>query len=424
MKKVIIPLFCLFSFSIVAVKSGGYPIDGYKLTQIRRLARLELIVAGGTKEKMPIAGMLKSINDIKLNLIGERGDSLSSIPEPDAELQRSINALFPGLNESYSITVLDITPGKKIRYAQRQEKRGYQPGSVGKLAVLTGLFAELAKIYPDCFEDRQLLLCNKSVRGGQWALKDGHTVPFYNPATNEFVKRTVAASDVFTLYEWADHMISVSNNGAASVVWREVLLMHVFGQQYPELTDDQANEYFKTTPKSELSKIANEVVNQPLRDIGIAQDEWRLGSFFTHGASNMITGIGGSIGTPLALMKFMIAMERGLIVDSASSLEMKRLMYQTDRRIRYASSPALNEAAVYFKSGSLYKCKTEEGFQCGKYKGNVENYMNSVCIVEQPNGATYMVCLMSNVLRKNSNLDHLALASRIDAIINKNPKEG
>ena len=99
---------------------------------------------------------------------------------------------------------------------------------------------------------------------------------------------------------------------------------------------------------------------------------------------------------------------------------MKRLMYMTDRRIRYAASPALTDAAVYFKSGSLYKCQQEEGFKCGKYMGNVYNYMNSVSIVEQPDGRVYLVCLMSNVLKKNSASDHFTLASRIDKLIKSN----
>ncbi len=50
-----------------------------------------------------------------------------------------------------------------------------------------------------------------------------------------WLKRQVIASDVFTLFEWADHMMSVSNNGAASIVWREVLLMAAFGEKYPAL---------------------------------------------------------------------------------------------------------------------------------------------------------------------------------------------
>ncbi len=46
--------------------------------------------------------------------------------------------------------------------------------------------------------------------------------------------------------------------------------------------------------------------------------------------------------------------------------------------------------------------------------GNVQNFMNSVAIVEQPDGTIYLVALMSNVLRKNSNIDHLEIATRID----------
>ncbi len=115
-------------------------------------------------------------------------------------------------------------------------------------------------------------------------------------------------------------------------------------------------------------------------------------------------------------------MEQGRLVDEFSSRELKRLLYMTERRIRYASSPALKDAALYFKSGSLYSCKKEEGFKCGKYKGNVKNYMNSVAVVEYPAGGPrlyYMTTLISNVLRKNSAVDHQTLATRIHRLIEK-----
>ena len=112
-------------------------------------------------------------------------------------------------------------------------------------------------------------------------------------------------------------------------------------------------------------------------------------------------------------------MEQGNVVDLESSLEMKRLMYMTDRRIRYAQAPVLRDAAVYFKSGSLYKCDRSKGEECGKYMGNVNNFMNSVAIVEHSDNSKYMVVLMSNVLRKNSATDHLVLASSIDKVIRK-----
>lgn len=404
-----------FAFTI----SSYYPIDGYERTGIKRLKRLELIKNGEIPEatKLPV-GASKSYLDIKLNLVSKQDDSLICfLKVEDVNFQKQIDALFKGLDKSYSLTVLDISDVDHVRFAHRNETAGYQPGSVGKLAVLTGLFTELEKIYPDSFEKRLELLKNKYVRSGVWGLTDEHTIPIYNIETRKLIKRQVIASDVFSLFEWADHMLSVSNNGAASIVWREALLMHAFGKDYPNLTQEDADFYFKNTPRKELTDLANDVVNMPLRKLEISTDEWRLGSFFTKGANTYLGDKGGSIGTPIGLMKFLIQLEQGNVVDNESSLEMKRLMYMTDRRIRYAQSPALKNAAVYFKSGSLYKCDRSNGESCGKYMGNVQNFMNSVAIVEHPNNCNYMVVLMTNVLRKNSATDHMMLAASIDKII-------
>ena len=402
----------MLCFTVVA--GVTYPIDGYSSTYIRRLKYLQMVADGEIKGKKPLPGAMKSIHDIKLQLIGERGSAFNEIPLPDPGLQKAINSLFPNLNENYSISILDITEGKPMRYASRKENAGYQPGSVGKLAVLAAFFTELAKVYPHSFEDRQNLLCTKSVRAGTWALTDEHTVSIFNTEKNSLTRRTVRSSDVFLLYEWLDYMMSVSNNGAASVCWRETILMRVFGAAYPTLTETEAEAYFRNTPKSVLSDLAIKVVNEPLLALGIGHAEWRLGTLFTKGAKTLIPGKDGSIGTTLGLMKFLIRLERGQIIDEASSLEMKRLFFMTDRRIRYAASKDLNEASVYFKSGSLYKCRPEAGYICAKYKGNVDNFMNSVAIVEHPDGTTYLVALMSNVRKKNSASDHMALASAID----------
>ncbi|WP_047415815.1 serine hydrolase [Cellulophaga sp. Hel_I_12] len=397
-----------------------YPIDGYEQTGIKRLLRLELIKNGALKETTPLPeGAKKSWSDIQLNLSERASDSVGSFFQIDETFQKEINGLFRGLDKSYSLTVLDISDIDHIRYAKRNETAGYQPGSVGKLAVLIALFTQLEKIYPDSWESRTDLLKHKNVKAGVWGLTDEHTIPIYNIEKKTQIKRQVVASDVFSLYEWADHMLSVSNNGAASIVWREALLMAAFGQEYPELTDEKALEYFKTTPKKELTDLANDVVNLPLRELGISHDEWRLGSFFTRGANTYVGDKGGSIGTPVGMMKFLVQLEQGQVVDAQSSLEMKRLMYMTDRRIRYAQSPSLKDAAVYFKSGSLYKCDRSNGQVCGKYMGNIQNFMNSVIIVEQPDNCTYMVVLMTNVLGKNSASDHMYLASAIDKIVRK-----
>ncbi|SEB98697.1 Beta-lactamase enzyme family protein [Maribacter dokdonensis] len=418
-KKIIVLLVVVLSASAFTTYKY-YPIDGYERTGIKRLKRLELIKSGEIKDASALpVGAMKSYTDIQLNLLSRKNDSAMGLMQVDADFQKEINALFRGLDKSYSLTVLDISDPENVRYAERNETAGYQPGSVGKLAVLLGLFTQLEKIYPDSFEKRTELLKNKSVKAGVWGLTDEHTIPIYNIEKNTLVKRQVIASDVFSLYEWADHMLSVSNNGAASIVWREALLMAAFGEKYPELTQEEADTYFKETPKKELTDLSNDVVNLPLRELGITSDEWRLGSFFTRGANTYVGDKGGSIGSPQGLMKFLVQLEQGKVVDEASSLEMKRLMYMTDRRIRYAQSPALKEAAVYFKSGSLYKCDRSNGEACGKYMGNVTNFMNSVIIVEHPDNCRYMVVLMTNVLRKNSASDHMYLAGNIDKIIRK-----
>ncbi|MEH6778035.1 serine hydrolase [Maribacter arcticus] len=419
MKKILVLLVVVFSASAFTTYTY-YPIDGYERTGIKRLKRLELIKSGVIKDATALpTGALKSYSEIQLNLLSRKNDSAMGLMQVNEDFQKEISALFRGLDKSYSLTVLDISDPENVRYAERNETAGYQPGSVGKLAVLNGLFTQLAKIYPDSFELRTELLKNKSVKAGVWGLTDEHTIPIYNIEKNTLVKRQVIASDVFTLYEWADHMLSVSNNGAASIVWREVLLMAAFGDKYPELTQEEADAYFKETPRKELTDLGNDVVNLPLRELGITADEWRLGSFFTKGANTYVGDKGGSIGSPQGLMKFLVQLEQGKVVDEASSLEMKRLMYMTDRRIRYAQSPALKEAAVYFKSGSLYKCDRSKGEACGKYMGNVTNFMNSVIIVEHPDNCRYMVVLMTNVLRKNSASDHMYLAGNIDKIIRK-----
>jgi hypothetical protein len=94
---------------------------------------------------------------------------------------------------------------------------------------------------------------------------------------------------------------------------------------------------------------------------------------------------------------------------------MKKYMYLTKRRYRYSYAPELNTSAVFFKSGSLYSCKPEEGFSCGKYMGNARNMMNSLSIVEgkTPLDPDYIVALMSNVLKVNSAWDHSRIAAAV-----------
>ncbi|MGO1586015.1 serine hydrolase [Mesonia sp.] len=408
--------FLVITTSVIAGLYAYYPIDGYSSTKIARLARLEKIEKDSTQTLKLPKGALLPLNCIELQLTERKEDSVNAILIEDKAFAEKLKKVIPSGN--YSLTILDMTNPKELKYAKHKESIGYQPGSVGKLAVVTALFKQMQNICPESWDARTALLKNKIVKAGEWAIYDHHTIPVYDIEEDKFVKRKVRTDDEFSLYEWLDHTVSVSNNGATNVVWREALLMAAFKDQYEYLTPEQEDAYFKETPKKELTLLANKIVNEPLRDIGISKDEWRLGSFFTSGANKFVGDIGGSIGTPLGLMKYLVTLEQGNLIDENSSLEIKRLLYLTDRRIRYAYSSKLKDAAVYFKSGSLYSCDRSNGKTCGEYAGNVYNYMNSVAIVEHPNGKKYMVCLMTNVLRKNSAYDHMTLASKIDEVIN------
>jgi hypothetical protein len=213
-------------------------------------------------------------------------------------------------------------------------------------------------------------------------------------------------------------MLSASSNAAASMVLKHLMLLVQYGPAYP-VSETAAQQFFKTTSKKELAALLSRALQEPVvrNDLDLAQ--LRQGSFFTRKGKQLVPGT-TSYAAPRELMRLLIKLEQGKLVDAFSSREIKRLLYMTQRRIRYASAPALAAAAVYFKSGSLYKCKTEPGFECKKYQGNVINMLNSVAIIEAPavdRQLYYMVVVMSNVLRKNSAVAHQTLATRLHRML-------
>jgi hypothetical protein len=216
-----------------------------------------------------------------------------------------------------------------------------------------------------------------------------------------------------------DWTLSISSNAAASMVMKNAMLLRHFGREYP-VSNDQADRFFQETSRKQLRELYEQTFLAPFTRNGLDLEYFRQGSFFTrYGKQRVPTGY-NSYGTARELMRLLLLMEQGRLVDVFSSREIKRLLYMTERRIRYASSPALGDSAVYFKSGSLYSCKTEPGFKCKKYRGNVKNYMNSVAIVETPAGVNrlfYLTTLISNVLYKNSAVDHQTLGTYIHRLI-------
>jgi len=412
MKYILLSIGLLFSTTIYT-----YPIDGYQYTGIDRLLYQYKVMQDSTVDTKLDKGALLNLTDIKLNLLKNK----SSWPEEDRNLEKKLQNIFRYLEPEYSVSVMDITNPNNIRYAGLKENVGYQPGSVAKIIAAMGLFDALYKVYGDNWEDIRAVLYNRKVRGNEFVVYDHHTIPIYDIKQNKYYKRKAEESDVFSLYEWLDHMFSKSNNGAASIVMREMLLVHIMDDYYECATQQEMDMVIENSGKAVLSNLTEDLTNCVLESVDIDGDEYRLGGFFTSGAEKYVPRRGGSIGTTKGLMKFMFALESGQVINERISLEIKRLMYLTDRRIRYASSNSLNDDAVYFKSGSLYSFKPEPGFVKKNYAGNRYNYMNSIAIIEKQDSTQrkYMVALMSNVLRKNSVGEHLALAKRIDDMLSE-----
>jgi hypothetical protein len=398
--------------------ANTYPLDGYTESGIRRVEGARLAVEGvitGTKQP---PGALKPLAEVDLRLLDHRDMDL---PPPDPAFTAQIVRLLGSEADRYGVAVLDLSDPAQPRYAEHRGEVRQNVGSVGKLVVGLAIFQALADIWPDDIDRRTRVLRTTVVTADSFIQTDHHKVRLFDVENRKLNKRPLQEADQGTLWEYLDWMLSASSNAAASMCMREAMLLRHYGKDYPP-PQAESERFFKETPKQELTALFVSTFFEPVTRNGLDLEQLRQGSFFTHTGKRRVPGGGNSYGTARELMKYLLRMEQGRLVDIYSSREIKRLLYMTEWRIRYASSPALRDSAVYFKSGSLYQCKQEPDFKCGKYMGNVRNYMNSVAIVETDSGGwqlDYMVTLISNVLRKNSAVEHQTLATRIHRLIEK-----
>ena len=396
----------------------AYPIDGYADTGIRRIEGVRRIEDGTIPGRKQPPGAVLPTAAVDLRLLDYPDMDL---PEPDPAFTKEILGLLGSNASSYGIAVLDLSNPKQPRYAEHRGDHKQNTGSVGKLVAALGLFQALADAWPDDIDKRREILKDTVVTADEFCHWDHHKIKIFNVDTNKLTRRTMKDDDQGSLWEYLDWTLSVSSNSAAAMLMREAMLLRHFGKDYP-VPEAEIQRFFKETPGKELTALFQQTFFEPITRNGMDLEQMRQGSFFTREGKHKVNGGGNSYGTARELMKYVLRMEQGRLVDEFSSRQIKRLMYMTERRIRYASSPALKDSAVYFKSGSLYSCKEEEGFKCGAYMGNVRNYMNSVAIVETPAGEGrlfYISTLISNVLRKNSAVDHQTMGTRIHRLIEK-----
>jgi hypothetical protein len=412
MRAAIISLLCVF---LSAGPALAYPLDGYESTGIGRLQHQRLVQEGKLGGKKRPSGELLPLAQVDLRLLRQRNFEL---PPPDPALTAKLKKLVGPDVERYGISLLDLSDPQNPRYAEYHGGQRQNPGSIGKLLVALGIFQALEDIYPNDIDARKRVLRESMITADEFAAGDHHTVRFWDAKTQTLTRRPLQAGDQATLYTFLDWMISPSSNAAASMLEKHLILLSHFRERYPVSLDEE-KRFFAETPKKQLSEIFLNAITSPVTHNGLDIDQLRQGSFFTRKGKQRVPGT-SSYATPRELTNFTLKMEQGKLVDLFSSREIKRLMYITERRIRYGSSGVLWPSAVYFKSGSLYSCQKEEGFKCGKYMGNKRNFMNSIAIIETKAGQDrlyYMAAVLSNVLRKNSARDHRDLARAVHGML-------
>ena len=392
----------------------AYPLDSYEATGIGRLEEARRVQAGELPGTRQPRGALLSRDEVDIRLAGQTG----GLPTADEDFTRQVRALLGGYADRYAISVLDLSDPAEPRYAEVNGETLRNPGSVGKLLVALAIFQTLADLYPADEARRFELLKSTVVTADEFVLSDSHTVRRWNRETQKLIRRPLAPGDRGTLFEYMDWMLSASSNSAAAALMKEGMLLKAFGTRYP-VSADEAKRYFSDTPRATLTQALEDFIQTPVTRNGLDLNQLRQGSFFTATGKRKVQGTSSHASTR-ELMKYMLKVEQGTLVDAFSSREIKRLLYSTERRIRYASSPALFNSAVYFKSGSWFGCQPEAGFVCRPYAGNVRNFMNSVAVIEHPSSPRrihYVVTLMSNVLRRNSAVDHQSLATRLQRLM-------
>lgn len=398
--------------------TGAYPLDGYKDTGIRRVEGARLANEGVISGVKQPAGALLSTDEVDLRLLNYPNMDL---PAPDPAFTQQLVKMLGSSADNYGIAVLDISDPAHPVYGEHRGDYRQNTGSVGKIIVALGLFQALADAWPDNLDKRRDILKNTIVTADDFSISDHHKIRVFNVETRTLVQHTMPVGQQGSLWEYLDWTLSVSSNSAAAMTMREAMLLKQYGKSYPP-TEAEIQRFFKESTGKELTELFQRTFFDPITRNGLDINKVRQGSFFTHMGKKKVNGGGNSYGTARELVKMTMRMEQGRLVDEFSSRELKRLLYMTERRIRYASAPALRQSAVYFKSGSLYSCMEEEGFKCGKYMGNKKNYMNSLAIVETTSDGyhlDYIAGLISNVLRVNSAVEHQTFGMRIHRMIEK-----
>ena len=106
------------------------------------------------------------------------------------------------------------------------------------------------------------------------------------------------------------------------MVMRETMLVRQYGKAYPP-PEAEIKRFFDETPKSELTTLYDRTFSEPVTRNGLDLAMLRQEKFFTATGKQKFPGVGDSDRTAWELMRYLLRMEQGRIVDAWSSLEIE-----------------------------------------------------------------------------------------------------
>lgn len=393
---------------------SAFPLDGYDSTGIPRLRGYYYSLRTKSGSENILDGARLSEKDVLLSL---RHDHFQ-LPKKDPVFQRELERILRPYGPGASLAVLDISDPREPIYGAVREHQQYNPGSLGKILIAAAFFQSLRDVYPGDLKARRHVLRSKEVSADDFIIKDTHEVPFWSEESGRLSFRPLELGDRATLWMYLDYMLSASSNAAASIVLRELLVLDSLKKHYV-YADEFERERVLSRPKGELRSQFLNLMRSTVRRLNLNPDEFLQGGFFTRVGKAKVPGTTSRM-TVESVVRFFLAMEQGKLVDEFSSSEIKKLLYATQARIRYAEEPILDRAAVYFKSGSLYSCIPERGFACEKYGGNRINLLHSAGEIEDSARnprAHYIFALSTNILRKDSVKIHREVARKLTSLM-------
>lgn len=400
-------LVLLITILIPLSSSLSYPLDDYERTEIERLYGFYGSLKTESGERNIVRGAQLPTKDIKLRQLGSHYD----LPSSDPYLTAKIKELIPKGQGSYGFALLDLSNPSAPRYASFNERQATIPASVGKVFVALALFHTLRDAFGSHIALREKVLRESRITADGLVYTDHHDVPFWNNEKRMIFHRPMQEGDMGSLWTYLDWMISASSNSAGSTLMKHIILLDHFKSYYPPSPQEEA-AFFSSHSPAQLATKITQIMHRAIRANGLDPQQLMQASLFTKAGKKAIPSVGSTI-NPREMLKLLLKMEQGKLVDQFSSMELKRLLYLTQKRIRYSNSYLLDEAAVYYKSGSLYSGGPP-------YEGRSRNILHSAVVVEAPAEAPrvhYLIMLSTNILQKNSIVLHENFAGDLHRLI-------